>query len=153
VSDQAATEATKLDKSRRYLRPVAGYGTHEAHLSVYAWLPAFEAWATGMSLCGGSMRQGPLPEGTAVTCEPCEGYRPTYERMLAPGYNPGDDDPKILRARIAQAIALHQPIGGDGGPYCDTCTQEEKQPAPTGWWVPFPCPTVRALTGESDVAL
>ncbi len=143
-------EAEGLDRSRRYLRPVAEYDTDAVHLSVYSWLPAFEAWATGMSLCGRSMRQGPLPEGTVVTCEPCKGYQPTYERMLAPGYNPGDDDPKVLRDRIAKAIALHQPIGGDGGPYCETCTQEEKQPQPVGWWVPFPCPTVQALTGVAD---
>ncbi len=139
-----------LDRSRRYLRPVAEYDTAETHLSLYRWLPAFDAWATGMSLCGMSMRQGPLPEGTAVSCQACLEYQPKYERMLAPGYNHGDDDPEVLRARIAKAISLQQPIAGDDWPYCETCTQEEKQPAPIGWWVPFPCPTVQALTGERE---
>ncbi len=92
-----------LDRSRRYLRPVAEYSTEVVHWSLYSWLPAFEAWVTGMSLCGGSMRQGPLPEGTAVTCVVCEEWRPRYERMLAPGYRPEDDDPEALRHRTESA--------------------------------------------------
>ncbi|MFF6866700.1 hypothetical protein [Streptomyces ardesiacus] len=96
-----------LDTSRRYLRPVAPLplpGVEDVtHWSVYQWLPMFEAWATGMSLCGASMRQGPLPEGTAVTCEACKAYRPQYERMLAPGYQPEDDDPEALRKRAEAA--------------------------------------------------
>lgn len=55
---------------------------------------------------------------------------------------------KIEQERIRRALAHHQPVDGDGGPYCDTCTQEEEQPAPVGWWVPFPCPTVTDLTAE-----
>jgi len=98
-----ATEATELDKSRRYLRPVVGYGSDVVHLSVYRWLPMSEAWATGMSLCGRSMRQGPLPESADVSCAQCEAYRPTYERMLAPGYRPEDDDPEALRERAERA--------------------------------------------------
>jgi hypothetical protein len=104
-----ATQATELDKSRRYLRPVASLDLPgvpdpaETHWSVYQWLPMFEAWATGMSLCGGSMRQGPLPEGTVVTCARCEEWRPRYERMLAPGYRTEDDDPDVLRRRAEQA--------------------------------------------------
>ncbi|WP_329474300.1 hypothetical protein OIE75_41030 (plasmid) [Streptomyces sp. NBC_01723] len=96
-----------LDPSRRYLRPVAPLplpGVEDVtHWSVYQWLPMFEAWATGMSLCGASMRQGPLPEGTTVTCEGCEAYRPEYERMLAPGYRPEDDDLEALRKRAETA--------------------------------------------------
>lgn len=98
-----------LDRSRRYLRPVASLDLPgvpdpaETHWSVYQWLPMFEAWATGMSLCGGSMRQGPLPEGTVVTCARCEEWRPRYERMLAPGYRTEDDDPDVLRRRAEQA--------------------------------------------------
>jgi hypothetical protein len=102
-----------LDRSRRYLRPVAEYESDETHWSVYEWLPAFGAWATGMSLCGGSMRQGPLPTGTSVSCERCQEWRPRYERMLAPDYRPEDDDPEALRYRaeaaerqVAQAKAL-----------------------------------------------
>jgi hypothetical protein len=104
-ADQAATQATELDKSRRYLRPVAEYGSDETHWSVYEWLPQSGDWATGMSLCGGSMRQGPLPTGTAVSCVRCQEWRPRYERMLAPGYRPEDDDPDVLRARLERIRA------------------------------------------------
>ncbi|WP_030188299.1 hypothetical protein [Streptomyces violaceorubidus] len=101
---------TELDPSRRYLRPVAPLllpGVEDVtHWSVYQWMPMFEAWATGMSLCGASMRQSPLPEGTAVTCEGCEAYRPKYERMLVPGYQPEDDDPEVLRKRVQAAEEL-----------------------------------------------
>lgn len=117
MTDQQATEATGLDRERRYLVPVAptllDAEQAEVHLSVYAWQPLFGAWLTSMSLCGGSMQQGPLPESAAVTCKACEGWRPKYERMLAPGYRPEDDDPDVLRRRaeiaerqVAQARAL-----------------------------------------------
>lgn len=99
-------DAQGLDRSRRYLRPVAEYGSKETHWSVYEWLPMFDAWATGMSLCGGSMRQGPLPTGTSVSCVRCEEWRPRYERMLAPGYRPEDDDPEVLRRRVESAEEL-----------------------------------------------
>lgn len=92
-----------LDRERRYLRPVAAYDSDTVHLSLYQWLPMFEAWATGPGLCGESMRQGPLPEGTAVTCPRCLEWRPKYERMLAPGYRPEDDDPEALRRRAEAA--------------------------------------------------
>lgn len=102
-------DAEGLDRQRGYLRPVAEYDTGEVHLSVYQWLDQFEAWVTGSGLCGRSMRQGPLPDGTSVSCEDCEGWRPRYERMLAPGYDPADDDPEKLRAkldRIREQVAL-----------------------------------------------
>lgn len=54
-----------------------------------------------------------------------------------------------LRTAITAALARHQPIAGDGGPYCITCTQEEKQPPPVGWWVPYPCETAEILTAVS----
>lgn len=88
-----------LDRERRYLRRVAEYDSSEVHLAVYRWLPSFEAWVTGPGLCGRSMRQGPLPEGTVVTCASCLQWRPKYERWLAPGYDPADDDPDLLRQR------------------------------------------------------
>ncbi|MEU6925527.1 hypothetical protein [Streptomyces sp. NPDC046631] len=72
------------------------------HLSVYQWMPGFQAWATGMAICGLSTQQGPLPKAT-VTCPECLAYRPRYERMLAPGYRPEDDDPDVLRGRLAEA--------------------------------------------------
>lgn len=116
-----AAQAAELNKERRYLRPVTGYGADVVHLSVYRWLPMFDAWVTGMSLCGKSMRQGPLAEGTEVTCTPCEGYRPTYERMLAPGYQPEDDDPDALRLRAEAAereVAAARKFAGEMRDFC-----------------------------------
>jgi hypothetical protein len=82
-----ATEATELDKSRRYLVPVARLelpGEPDlVHLSLYEWLPQFEAWATGLGLCGTSTRQGALPSGTKVTCPGCLRWQPVYEQILA----------------------------------------------------------------------
>lgn len=98
------SETTELDKTRRYLRPVRvttiSGEPDGVHLSVYEWLPGFEAWATGLALCGASAEQGALPEGTVVTCPGCEAYRPKYERYLAPGYRREDDDPEVLRSRL-----------------------------------------------------
>lgn len=45
---------------------------------------------------------------------------------------------------------IHQPIAGDGGPYCTVCTQDEEQPKPIGWWVPFPCPTILAVSPKAQ---
>lgn len=101
------TNTAELDTSRRYLVPVARVDLPDepnlVHLSVYQWLPRRDAWATGPALCGYSTRQGPLPDGTAVTCRDCLEYRPRYERMLAPGYRPEDDAPEVLRERLAAA--------------------------------------------------
>ncbi|MFK0288306.1 hypothetical protein ACIQVL_48720 [Streptomyces sp. NPDC090499] len=95
---------TELDKTRRYLRPVRATVISDnpdgVHLAVYEWLSAFDEWATGPGICGESMMQGPLPEGTEVTCSSCLEYQPKYERMLAPGYRPEDDDPGALRAKL-----------------------------------------------------
>lgn len=86
-----------LDRSRRYLRPVARLDLpgepDDTHWAVYQWLPRLEAWATGTALCGYSTQQGPLPEGTAVTCVNCKVYLPTYERMLDPTHVPGSNVP------------------------------------------------------------
>jgi hypothetical protein len=75
-----------LDRSRRYLRPVARLQLPDepdlVHLAVYEWLPMFEAWATGPGLCGRSTAQGPLQEGTEVTCPDCQHYQPTYKAAL-----------------------------------------------------------------------
>ncbi|MCX4911861.1 hypothetical protein [Streptomyces sp. NBC_00878] len=101
------SETTELDKTRRYLRPVHATIISDdpdgVHLAVYSWLEMFDAWATGPGICGESMMQGPLPEGTAVTCQACEKWRPKYERMLAPGYRREDDDPEALRKRAEAA--------------------------------------------------
>lgn len=97
-------QETAEDRDRRYLVPVARLNLAGQpdliHLSVYQWLPAFQAWATGMAICGYSTQQGALPDAT-VTCSDCLAYQPRYERMLAPGYRPEDDDPDVLRKRLA----------------------------------------------------
>ncbi|MTE20292.1 hypothetical protein F0L17_14475 [Streptomyces sp. TRM43335] len=76
-----------LDRTRRYLVPVARLPLPDepdlVHLALYQWLPQFDAWATGPSICGRSTTQGPLPDGTAITCPACEEHRPDYERHLA----------------------------------------------------------------------
>lgn len=82
----AVSETTGLDKARRYLRPVAHLKLPDepdlVHLSLYEWLPSFEAWATGLALCGRSTSQGPLREGTEVTCPSCQTYEPSYQTAL-----------------------------------------------------------------------
>jgi len=109
---------TELDRTRRYLRPVAvtliSGAPDGVHLSLYEWLPQWEEWATGLALCGASAEQGALPEGTPVTCADCERYRPKYERMLAPGYRPEDDDPEALRAKLER-------IRADMSAMCECC--------------------------------
>lgn len=60
---------------------------------------------------------------------------------------------QILAKRDAELEArlrlIHQPVAGEGGPYCTVCSQEESQPAPVGWWVPWPCPTILAVNPET----
>jgi hypothetical protein len=99
LAERAARLAEEgLDRSHRYLRPVARLDlpghSDDTHWSVYEWLPQFEAWATGPAICGYSTSQGSLPEGTAVTCEQCEERRPDYERYLDPGYRPNEKTPE-----------------------------------------------------------
>lgn len=116
MTEQTATGATGLDKSRRYLMPAGRLelpGEPDVvHLSLYEWLPQFEAWATGLGLCGRSTRQGALPRGTAVTCPNCEVYRPTYEavldregRRLVPDLprSPLEDLPDKVRAVVRES--------------------------------------------------
>jgi len=151
TNQEAQPAAAELDKTRRYLVPVARLRLPDepdlVHLSVYRWLPMFEAWATGPALCGRSASQGALPENTAVTCGRCLEWKPEYERMLAPGYHPEGDDVKTLRARIDRARALHRPQDdwswgafgcaheGQHTQLCRTCN------------VCSPCPTAQALDG------
>jgi hypothetical protein len=83
------TGAQSLDRSRRYLAPVARLDLPDQpdviHLSVYEWLPGFQEWATGPALCGYSTTQGALPVGTQATCAGCLDYQPRYERSLGLG--------------------------------------------------------------------
>jgi hypothetical protein len=145
-------EAAELDRSRRYLRPVRAMSISDdpegVHLAVYSWLPVFGAWATGPGLCGESMRQGALPEGTPVTCARCEAWRPRYERMLAPGYRAEDDDPEVLRKRIDRAQELH-PAKADWSWATFGCTHGGKHEARCATCgTCSPCPTLDALSGE-----
>lgn len=82
----SAETTTDFDIRRRYLVPVGRLPLPDepdlVHLSVYQWLPHWEEWATGIALCGRSAQQGALPPDSAVTCEGCEAYRPTYEAAL-----------------------------------------------------------------------
>lgn len=78
--------AAELDRSRRYLVPVARLPLPDqpnlVHLSVYEWLPQFQEWATGLALCGYSTTQGALPDGIEITCPECLAYKPSYETAL-----------------------------------------------------------------------
>lgn len=95
--------ATKLDKSRRYLVPVARLelpGEPDlVHLSLYEWLPQFEAWATGLGLCGTSTKQGALAASTGVTCPGCLRWKPTYEQILANDAAAAEEASQQRRAR------------------------------------------------------
>ena len=99
------SEAAELDRTRRYLRPVARLQLPSepdlVHLSLYEWLPQWEEWATGMALCGRSTEQGALPDGTEVTCPNCEVYRPTYEAAL---------ERETAGRRPPQATPLHEQV-------------------------------------------
>ncbi len=44
-----------------------------------------------------------------------------------------------------QIITEHEPIGEVSGTFCSRCSQDEEQPPPVGWWIPFPCRTLRLL--------
>ncbi|WP_327335073.1 hypothetical protein [Streptomyces anulatus] len=98
---------TGEDRTRRYLVPVARLNSPDQpdviHLSVYQWLPEFQGWGTRAAICGSPAQPGPLLKAT-VTCQGCLAYRARYERMLAPGYRPEDDDPEALRERLAAAV-------------------------------------------------
>jgi hypothetical protein len=80
------SETTQLDTKRRYLLPVGRLQLPDepdvVHLALYEWVPRMEGWATGLSLCGASNEEGPLPEGTEVTCPGCQSYQPTYQAVL-----------------------------------------------------------------------
>ncbi|MFD7855194.1 hypothetical protein ACFV6B_13035 [Streptomyces microflavus] len=111
---------TAEDLTRRHLVPVARLNLlgepDLTHLSVYQrMLMSGEEWATGPALCGRSTTQGPLPDGTEVTCGKCLAYQSRYERMLAPGYRPEDDDPDVLRERLERAHAELTSMSGQIG--------------------------------------
>ncbi|TXS50129.1 hypothetical protein [Streptomyces sp. t39] len=76
----------ELDQELRYLVPVGRLLLPDepdlVHLSIYAWEPRGGDWVTGLALCGRSTEQGALPDGTAVTCQGCGEYRPTYQAAL-----------------------------------------------------------------------
>ncbi|MDX3714393.1 hypothetical protein PV733_36810 [Streptomyces europaeiscabiei] len=101
----------------------------------------------------------PTTEQTALRDRIAEAVIPllldTLPKVIARarGYEVADAVLAVLaapadRAALERVRALHQPIEGDGGPYCQTCTQEEVQPQPVGWWVPLPCPTMQVVDEE-----
>lgn len=54
--------------------------------------------------------------------------------------------------RIRAALALHQPIEHLGRTWCDACSTRRRTGPRTDEWVafiPYPCPTVEALTEET----
>lgn len=118
------SKTTELDRTRRYLRPVPATVISDdpdgVHLAVYSWLEMFDAWVTGPGICGESTMQGPLPEGTVVTCASCLAYQPKYERYLAPGYRREDDDPELLRAKLAR-------IRAEVSSLCDCCLNNRER--------------------------
>lgn len=104
------SETAELDRSCRYLRPVRATVISDdpggVHLSVYQWLPMFEAWATGPGLCGESMQQGPLPDGTEVTCRSCLLYEPIYQAALdrQASRSPKPSAQDLLLAQVQAAV-------------------------------------------------
>lgn len=125
VRARAAAEATELDKTRRYLRPVRATIISDdpdgVHLAVYSWVERVDAWVTGPGICGESMMQGPLPEDSVVTCASCLEWKPKYERWLAPGYRPEDDAPDALRLRAEAAereVAAARKFAEEMRTYC-----------------------------------
>lgn len=96
------------DPTKRGLVPVARLNLDTepdlVHLSVLKWIPACEAWATGMTLCGRSASQGALPDGTLVTCQDCEGYRDSYERALSGRPTAEQEEIAELKAQLADMV-------------------------------------------------
>ena len=103
---------TELDKTRRYLRPVRvttlSGDPDGVHLSLYEWLPKFDAWATGLALCGASAEQGALPEDTEVTCPSCLGYQPKYQMAL--DLQAGLSRPPASEPELVAQAKLHEQV-------------------------------------------
>lgn len=56
---------------------------------------------------------------------------------------------ECTEAAVERVRAIHQPVAGEADTqWCQVCSQDEEQPQPVGWWVPWPCPTIRALTDQ-----
>ncbi|OMI34350.1 hypothetical protein [Streptomyces sparsogenes] len=96
-----------LDRSRRYLRPVARLQLPDepdlVHLAVYEWLPMFDAWATGPAICGRSTAQGPLTESVEATCASCLAYEPKYRTAL-------DRQAGVMRTTQVPAASLEEHV-------------------------------------------
>lgn len=184
MADDASTvdvhlgDKQSLDRSGRYLRPVARLPLdgepEDTHWAVYEWLPQCEAWATGPAICGYSTKQGPLSEGTVVTCHGCETLRPDYERYLSPGYVQEKTAGEKLKAITEATILWRDRTAGDIGlaialaGILDTDIPEPPATAAVArvrklhepMWrggattcreccAPYPCATVGALEGEA----
>lgn len=103
---QPATEDRELDKTKVYLVPVPHLGLQDepelVHLALYSWVERIDAWATEPGICGRSTAQGPLPEGTAVTCPGCLQRQPVYEQLVD---SANRADELQTEARQQQALA------------------------------------------------
>jgi hypothetical protein len=102
------SETAELDKTRRYLRPVARIQLPDepdvVHLSLYEWVDRIGMWLTGMALCGRSTAQGALPEGTEATCPDCAMHQPTYEAALAREASSCGPAPALLHEQVREAV-------------------------------------------------
>jgi hypothetical protein len=92
---------TARDTAHRYLVTVgpellAGE-PDDIHLAVLTWNDRLEAWIHGPAVCGRSVPQGELPEGTKATCADCLGRKAAYERILAV-------DPKELQTAYVEVF-------------------------------------------------
>lgn len=84
--------------------------------------------------------------GEAYTFTVQRRYRPTPHEFRVQAERERDE----ARAALERVRELHQPIAGEAGTrWCQVCSQEDEQPQPVGWWVPWPCPTVQALGAQA----
>lgn len=57
-------------------------------------------------------------------------------------------DARTLAAALRAVLALHRPLNDLGSPPCSSCLGDEDGEST---FVPWPCPTVRAITAALDV--
>lgn len=115
------------------------------HLSVEEWVPKLGEWVTGLALCGQSAEQGALPPDSVITCRDCKDYRAPYERALHGRPVAEQEHLAEARAAVARVRALHHPYRSmydTDGQSCAHCNQL------TGYAVPYPCDTIKALGEE-----
>jgi len=107
--------------------------------------------------------QDPAPWANKVDAEPggytsgriadANGYTVVHVEDQTPGFATAEHmalhDPASVLARVASDRAIladHKPSYGEGGPACGRCSADEHDQYGMGWWMPYPCPTVAAMT-------